>query len=367
MARKPEIEDEDDPAHPRRTVDLVGHDAAEQELAETFRSGRMPHAWLLAGPPGIGKATLAWRLARFVLAGATTGPGLHVDPEHPVFRRIVAGGHADVFAAEREIDRRTGRLRKVIAVEQIRDLKHLFTLKAAEGGWRVAIVDPADEMNANAANAVLKILEEPPPKVLILLISHAPGRLLPTIRSRCRMLTLRPLEPAAMAGVVGRWRPDLKAEDLRALALLAEGRPGQALALAAQGGLDLYRSLVEVLKPLGEGQRRLDITRVHAFADRVGAGGEGAATFVLLTQLLTEWLARAIRSTAAAEPPLEIVAGEAALIASLDMGQRLERWVEVWEKSGNLFARGEALNLDRRQMLVQAFAGIEKAARGDPT
>src|SRR5712691_11401764 len=176
---------------PRANPHLRGHEAAERELRRLTEAGRLPHAILLCGPRGIGKATLAFRLARFLLARSGDGfgdgdGGLAIDPEQSVFHRVASGGHADLLTVERTYDPRRRRLRSEILVEDTREIAGFFRLTAAEEGWRIVIVDGAEEMNRNAANALLKILEEPPRRALLLLVSHSPGRLLPTIRSRCR-------------------------------------------------------------------------------------------------------------------------------------------------------------------------------------
>ena len=185
---------------PRANPDFVGHEAAEVALRLLVDSGRLPHALLLSGPRGIGKATLAFRLARFVLAGAGEGaplalfgapvgspadPGLAISPESGVFRRVAAGGHADLLTVERAFDPRRKRLRSEIVVDDVREIGAFLHLTAAEGGWRVVIVDGADAMNRNAGNALLKILEEPPRRTLLVLVAHSPGKLLPTSPHPC--------------------------------------------------------------------------------------------------------------------------------------------------------------------------------------
>lgn len=199
MASASEDEAAGDPG-PRLTADLLGHEAAEREILETCASGRAAHAWLISGPRGIGKATLAFRFARFALAGGLEGgegglfgalapASLAMDPAHPVFRRVAAGSHGDLRVIERGLAEGTGgRRRGEIVIGDVRDLGGFMRMTPSEGGWRVVIVDGAEDMNRNAANALLKGLEEPPGRALLLLVSHNPARLLPTIRSRCRRL-----------------------------------------------------------------------------------------------------------------------------------------------------------------------------------
>src|SRR5213082_63315 len=248
---------------PRANPDLLGHQAAEAELRRLFDSGRMPHALLLSGPRGIGKATLAFRLARFVLAqggGDGGGPslfgedgvggdagvgeeggssGLAIPPESGTFRRVASGGHADLLTIERAYDPRRRRLRGEIVVGDTREIGTFLRLTPAEGGWRVVVVDGADEMNRNAANALLKMLEEPPSRALLLLVAHSPGRLLPTIRSRCRRFPLAPLPPAIVRQLLLRYRRDLDAETAATVTTLAEGSIGRAFDLAAADGVAL--------------------------------------------------------------------------------------------------------------------------------
>src|SRR5260221_1830925 len=253
---------DDDPAGepqpvvpPRDNPLLLGHEAAETALLQAYRSGRLPHAWLLSGPRGIGKATLAFRFARFLFAEGAAAPGLFaappaslaVAPEHPGFRRVASGGHADLLVVERSLDPRRKKLRSEIVVDDTRSIAAFLRLTPAEGSWRVVVVDGADMMNRNAANALLKILEEPPQRAVLLLVSDNPGRLLATIRSRCRILALKPLAQTMVLAALAHYRPDLGAGARAVLARLAEGSIGRALDLAAAGGGGLYQSLVALI------------------------------------------------------------------------------------------------------------------------
>lgn len=355
---------------PRRNADLLGHDTAERVLLAAYNSGRLPHSWLIAGIPGIGKATLAYRFARFVLSengrlndgaglfgAAAPVSSLHVDPAHPVFGRIAAAGHADLLTIERQVDEKRERLKGEIAVADVRRIPPFLRLTAAEGGWRVVIVDGADRMNASGQNAILKILEEPPPRALLLLVVENPGNVLPTIRSRTRKLSLRPLSDDVVDRLLARYSPDLPDADRQGLALLAEGSIGRALDLADAGGLQFYRELIGFLETLPN----LDAVALHALGDRF-ARKDGDAVYRTMTELLVWWLARLARGMARGQRPPEIIAGEGALMTRLG-AHGLDRWMEVWEKVSRLFARADSANLDRKQVVLNAFMMVETAAR----
>ncbi len=344
---------------------LLGHEAAERAFLDAWNGGRLAHAWLICGPRGIGKATLAYRMARFVLAqGGEGGAGglfrppdtLAMPADAPVFRRIASGGHADLRVIERRRDDK-GRRRTEIVVDDVRGLGHFLSLTPAEGGWRVVIVDAADEMNRNAANALLKLLEEPPEHALLLLVAHSPGRLLPTIRSRCRRLTLRPLPEDTVAELLRGLRPELAEGDLPALARLGEGSIGRALGLSDSGGLDLYRAMIDLLA----GLPRLDVAALHALADRVARAG-AEDSFHILGELMGWWLARVVRAGGRGEAVAEVVPGEDAVARRLLGAASLEQWVDVWEKTARLFARADAVHLDRKQVVLEAFLTVERLA-----
>jgi DNA polymerase-3 subunit delta' len=354
---------------PRENAALLGHAAAEAALLTAYGAGRLPHAWLITGPRGIGKATLAFRFARFLFAEAARGgqgqglfaappASLAVAPDDPIFRRVASGGHPDLLVVERGYDPRRRRLRSEIVVADTRGIAQFLRLTAAEGGWRVVILDGADAMNRNAANAVLKILEEPPERAVLLLVCENPGRLLPTIRSRCRRLALKPLPQGEVEAALARLRPDLGPEDGRRLALLAQGSIGRALELASVQGLALYRELFKLLERLPE----LEGEALHGFADRVArAGGEDA--YALLAELLPGWLARMVALAAGGAAEEAVLPGEAQAMRRLAARRGLDQWVEVWEKLGDLFDSADGLNLDRKQVVLNAFFALEQAAR----
>ncbi|HEV7383596.1 MAG TPA: DNA polymerase III subunit delta', partial [Phenylobacterium sp.] len=268
--------------HPREVFDLTGHEAAEEALEATRARGRLHHAWLLTGPEGVGKATFAYRAARRLL-GAPADPAhgvLGASPDHPVSRQIIARSHPDLFVLERVGE--DGKVRKVIPVDEARGLSEFFSKSPASAPHRVAIVDAADDLNVNAANAILKTLEEPPAHGVLLMVSHSPGRLLATIRSRCRRLAFQPL-PLEQAAAFVREREDVTAEDALRLAKMAGGAPGRAWALAGANAI----AMDDAARALIEGLPRVDEAMALSLADRF-RGGEGQAQFNLLFDRLAE-------------------------------------------------------------------------------
>lgn len=352
--------------HPRDTPLLRGQAAAEAAFLETVRSGRMHHGWLLTGPRGVGKATLAWRIARFLLAEEPADAGLFgappppetldIAPDHPIARRVAAQSEGRLKLIRRTPDEKTGRLRNVITVDDVRGLKSFFHLSAADGGRRVVIVDAVDEMNPNAANALLKELEEPPKDAVLLLVSHQPWRLLPTIRSRCRELRLIPLGPQDMAAAL----TAAGAEDTNAVALseLAAGSVGEAIRLANLDGVASYAALVSIFA----GIPRMDRMKALALADLAGARG-AEARFDLMLTLIETFLARAARTGSLGAPPPEAVPGEAALLMRLAPDPAAGRsFADLQQTLGARARRGKAVNLDPAALLLDMVLKIDETA-----
>ena len=325
--------------HPREVFELEGHAAAEEAFEATRARGRLHHAWLLTGPEGVGKATFAYRAARRLL-GAPIDPGygiLGADPAHPVSRQVMARSHPDLLVLERIGE--DGKPRKVIPVDEARRLSEFFSKSPASAPHRVAIVDAADDLNLNAANALLKTLEEPPPRGVLLMVSHSPGRLLATIRSRCRRLAFPALGLETAAAFV-RARAEVNEEESYRLASMAQGAPGRALALAAADALAVDDAARAILADLPG----LDESRALSLADRF-RGGEGLAQF----NLLFERLAERVHAQTADR------AGQG--------GWRLDRWAQAWETLQRLPREVEALNLDRTDALFTALTELRQAAR----
>jgi DNA polymerase-3 subunit delta' len=349
--------------HPRETARIFGHDAAEAAFLQAFNSGRLHHAWLICGPRGVGKATLAWRIARFLLATPQDDGGMFAPPppttlefaeDHPVARRLRAGADGGLLVIRRSPDDK-GKLSQFIRVADMRKLHGFFNLTAAGGGRRVVIIDAADDMNANAANALLKALEEPPAHATLLIIAHQPSRLLPTIRSRCRELRLSALEGNDLmraldqAGV---------AEATPALAELSGGSVGVAVALAQGGGAEIYAELVQIFQSLP----KVDRLRTLKLADSVTGKGN-AARFDLVLTLYDLFLARLARAGILGPGP-EAVPGEAALFTRMSPHQDAARsYAALAERLGARARHGRAVNLDPAALVLDMVLQTETEAR----
>jgi DNA polymerase-3 subunit delta' len=345
---------------PRENSELFGHEKAEDELRRLVETGRLPHAILLSGARGIGKATLAFRLARFLFAISERGEsGLAVDPGSSVSRRVASSGHADLLTIERAYDPRRRRLRSEIIVEDTRSIAGFFRLTSAEEGWRVVIIDGAEEMNRNAANALLKILEEPPRRGLLLLVSHSPGQLLPTVRSRCRHLPLQTLPQPVALRLLRQYRPELAEAEAEALAGLAEGSIGRAIELADAGGLALYRSILDILAQAP----RVEIAGLYAFADKLARSDQEEA-YRASAELLLQVLARIVSNGAGRRADAsEMTAEERAVVQHLATRADPVRWASLRDRIARNFADTDQLNLDRKQAILGAFFAVEELAR----
>ncbi|OXE35510.1 MAG: DNA polymerase III subunit delta' [Phenylobacterium zucineum] len=329
----------EDIPHPRDVFDLQGHDEAELAFEDARARGRLHHAWLLTGPEGLGKATFAFRAARRLL-GAPHDPAfgiLGVDPRHAVSRQVMARAHPDLLVLERVGE--DSKPRRIIPVDEARKLSEFFSKSPATAPHRVAIIDAADDLNMNAANAVLKTLEEPPPQGVLLLVSHAPGGLLPTIRSRCRRLGFSPLGGPETARFVAD-RAGVSVEDSIRLGTMSGGAPGRAWRLARAGAVALDDAAKTLLADLPD----LDEAMALALTDRF-RGAEGAATFNLLFDRLADRIHSRVRDWAQ------------------DSVTGLDPWVRAWESLQRLPREVEGVNLDRTDALFTALTELRAAAR----
>ncbi|KUJ79284.1 DNA polymerase III subunit delta' [Ruegeria profundi] len=354
--------------HPRETQHLFGQSAAERAFLDAYTSDRLHHGWLLTGPRGVGKATLAWRIARFLLAtppveddglfGAPPPPEtLEINADHPVAHRIQAGAEPGLAAITRSLNDQ-GRLRNEIVVDDIRKLGKFFGLSSADGGRRVVIVDAADEMNVSAANALLKMLEEPPARTTLLLVSHQPSRLLPTIRSRCRTLRLSPLGSEEMKSALKQTGAELPAQTEH-LAALSAGSVGDAVRLINLGGLKIYAELTGILGTLP----RMDRQRALALAEAAAQRG-AADRFELLLSLIDVALSRlALTGATGAPPSPEAAPNEAETLARLSSSpQQARQWAEVAATITARARHGQAVNLDPAALVLDTVFKIQETA-----
>lgn len=353
--------------HPRFSETFTGHAQAEKTLLDSWNSGRMHHAWLITGPKGVGKATLAYRFARFVLTGGGEGSGLFgdmpdsldVDLESGAIRRMNAGGHSDFMVLEKGmLNPRTNKMAENdIPVDLARKASDFVHLTPAESEWRVVLVDAVDDMNRNAANALLKVLEEPPERAVFLMVSHAPGRLLPTIRSRCRKLPLQALPEGTVVKALQDRFEDLGAEECHALARLSEGSIGRAIELADQGGLSLFQIVISLFS----NPASLSLEKIHGLGETF-ARKDAKDSFSVFRNLTGWWLERMIRALATKEYPDAILTEEIAAFDACAATAGIAKWMDIRQKLMDLLWKTESpANLDRRQVVVSAFLSLESA------
>lgn len=355
--------------HPRETLRLIGHDDAERGFLDVYNSGRLHHGWLITGPRGVGKATFAWRIARFLLAtppaddndmfGAPPAPEtLDIPEDHPVMRRSMALSDPNLYLLRRGPNEKGDKLANEILVKEVRKLKGFFSMSSADGGRRVVIIDAADEMNTNAANAILKLLEEPPANTIMLLICHQPARLLPTIRSRCRELRLSPLSPADMSTALGGTGADMSPEDADALAELAGGSVGDALRLIHQDGLFLYQMLMRIMATMPDLDRPAALNLAQSLAVR--GQEEKLGLIFKLVDLAMVRLAR----TGLGTPPARFASSdEQAVLTRLSPHSVAAReWATLAQEAGDRARHGLSVNVDPASIVFDMFMQMRETA-----
>ena len=335
--RKPEAEEAPesdavpDAPHPRRAERLIGHAAAEAEMLSAYREGRLAHAWLVGGPQGVGKATLAWRFARFLFANpdpnapaARAASDLSVDPKNPAARHLASLAHPDFSLVRIGWQADKKKFYSEIRVDDIREALQVFQMSPAFGGWRVCLVDCAEDLNPNGANALLKMIEEPPARSLILIVSHRPGQVLPTIRSRCRRLRLDPLSEREIVEVIATLGPPWSEADPAAVAKAAGRSNG---------------SVREALTRLSPGSEA-----VGGLIDAALAGRVANEAFEAFHRELYDWLA-AYAAKAVSSP-----------LGAWEIGA-------LWDRIRDAARETEAMNLDRKLHVLAVFAEIAASAR----
>ncbi|MFC0217730.1 DNA polymerase III subunit delta' [Pseudochelatococcus lubricantis] len=336
--------------HPRAQTALFGLEAAEHEFLDAYRSGRLHHAWLIGGPQGIGKATFAYRAARFLLShpdpaseAVRRATSLAVDPAAGVAAKVAALSHPDLAVLRRAPAGEKKAASTIIPVDAVRRALALFSSTAGNDGYRICIVDSVEDLNISSANALLKVIEEPPPRALFLLVAHAPGRTLPTIRSRCRRLLLRRLPPAEVVNAVRSLPAPFGDAEAAVLARAAELANGSVR--AALGLMDAHTiALVERVRALLQGLPAADPAQVHALAEEM-TGREAETDFNVLLSTTHDWIAELIHNRAGEGPA------------------KLARFVEVWDNIARAARETQVLNLDRRPLVLTLFGELADAAR----
>lgn len=327
---------------PVSNIHLFGHQEAEDFLARSYRSGKGHHAILIEGPEGIGKATLAFRFANHILRHPEPGSAPEVignpDPEHPVTRQIASGASHNLLHLSRPVDEKTGRVRTAITVDEVRKAGHFFGQTSGTGNWRIVIIDPADDLNRNAANAILKILEEPPKRAMFLVLSHAPGKLLPTIRSRCLPLRLHELAPQAMDQALGQLGLSIPAEKREAVLSLAKGSVARALKLVNYGGADILEAFEQMLAATGPAQRKMMFKIAEALS-----GKDSDVAFGFFIEHLGDHLAETARRLA--------MAGDIS---------GAEHYARLTSTIGEQLTIAGAYNLDRKQTILDVLAVVTR-------
>ena len=340
----PEADKADGCPHPRDVYSLAGHSEEEAKFAAMFDNNTLHHAWLLSGPTGIGKATLAYRMIRRVLGGLPQTDGtLDIPETDPVAQRVQSLGHGDFMLIRRPYDQKTKKLRAEIPITEARRIGDFFSRKAAEGGWRVCLIDSIDEMNRNATNAVLKTLEEPPEKALLILLSNAPGRLLPTIRSRCLSLPLRPVDDTELRTWLGA-RTSADAGDVEAAVHLANGAPGKAFAYV-QNASDVLKPLERFLR----GFPRQNPQLLHSISDTLALAKNKISHDLFWDGLQSTLHAQAVYAstgewTGAFEP--------------IALGRSPDQWADIRKDLDNMRLAGAGLNMNKKNVLLQGMMQV---------
>ena len=357
--------------HPAETQEIFGQEKATQIFLSSFFSGRLHHSWILTGPKGIGKATLAWNIAKFlfvtpsveygasVFAQADLPTSIKIEKDHPVARRIKAGSEPGLFLLRRSYDEKRKNFRKLITVDEVRKLKSFFRLSAPDGGRRIAIVDSVDEMNQSAANAILKILEEPPKNTFLFLISHQPGRLLPTIKSRCRELTLDRLNEINLKRALEFAEVDIKGADTHALTLLSGGSVASAIKLVNKDGLLTYKMVLDVFSSLPNLKHDSLTNLLEKFSHL-----DKTEDFEFFTYLLEIVINRlTINGVKQNLNENNSVFSELSLFPKLCPNQAAAiKWATLAQKISRRMREGHTVNLDPSALILDTFVKIEACA-----
>ncbi len=336
---------------PRSNPDMVGHDDLEQQFLNEYNLGRLPHAIILAGVSGIGKATMAFRLAKFLLSNtANPAESLYVSPDDLTCKRVASSGHADLLVVEREFDEKRGRFKNEISVESVRRIHPFLQKTSAEGGWRVVIVDGAEALNRSSQNALLKVLEEPPKNTLLVLTTSKPGAFLPTIKSRCRTVNMSPLSDDLVSGLLDNLLPSASMQEKIVLIKVAAGSIGKAIEFYDEEGIEIYNQALELLKSAPN----LDMVKLHEMADKFGKYGSEKRYYALM-DIVSVWCENQARAIARGEIISDTLSNEGEIFTHLTSVYPKDHFLNAWEKVSTLVKQIDSYNLDKRQGVIGAF------------
>lgn len=331
--------------HPRETHQPLGHDAAIEHMMELYQRDHLPNGLMITGPRGIGKASLAYYFAKHWLCGEQG----NLDS---VSRRVTAGSHADLLVIEPVFDPKKGEYAREITVEQARSIGHFLSLTAAESRWRIVIIDSADILNTQAANAILKILEEPPAHAILLLVAHQPGLLLPTIRSRCQTLRLNPLTQLEFCDIIAEQFPDITQAQSAVLADLTGRAPGLAGEYIEKEALAGYAEIIEIVGELPS----YPYAKIYAFAEKT-VREQPHENWKIFTQLMLMLLSRTAKYAAGMEINGLAAAEQQALHIMANL-RGPDYWAAKWAECADEFSVAERLHLDYKQVIIAFFHSI---------
>lgn len=350
-----------DPYPPRLTPQIFGQEHAISTFLKSARGTRFAHAWLLSGPKGVGKASFAWAVAGAFLHHRQhdTLRTLTIPSDCVAARAIRQGVHPDLLLLTRKYDDKRGQFNKNILARDAYALRNFFQLKSASNGWRIAILDSLNEMDFRATNALLKILEEPPQRSLLFLIAHHSGRVLDTIRSRCRKLTFESLPPETITQVLQVHFPDLSATMAHQCAILADGSAARALHFAHANGITLHREMLALLMQLPD----INIVALDKFARGFDAQ-HAPEDFSVFAQILSHWVSRVLIANARNIPLAPLFDTEAEIADKMVCAHNIQNWIALWQKIAHMERETITLNLDRKQTVQEWFAMAARVIAG---